>query len=264
MSRAANDWAWSLSIKPASLKLILLSMADRAGEDHSCYPSIQRLVNDTSLNRKTIISGIDTLCEMGFVFDTGERKGSTQRVKVYRLNLKQKEIENIECKQYQKRNGSDNGMVPILPCNSPENGTLNSPENGTQNQSLEPVIEPLNTLVSTSVETGVKIPIHKPDYIREIWNQYPSHRRGGTDQQLWKKWKAMRLTESDAGEVLSYLAKANQIWVTNDRFVPGLTKFIDEQRWRGPLPVIEKPNPNAPDWDNTNWADGFNLLEDRL
>ncbi|MBF4408287.1 helix-turn-helix domain-containing protein [Vibrio anguillarum] len=162
MSRAANDWAWSLDIKPASLKLLLLSMADRADEDHCCFPSIVRLEKDTGLNRKTILSGIKKLIDCGVLKDTGEKRGRTMRVIVYKLvgvesgitkldaRTPRKPVEEIDPKteQYQEWNDSENGTL-----NRPENGTLNRPENGTQNQSLEPVIEPSKDLVPSKLET---------------------------------------------------------------------------------------------------------------
>ncbi|EPH5256752.1 helix-turn-helix domain-containing protein [Vibrio cholerae] len=162
MSRAANDWAWSLDIKPASLKLLLLAMADRADEDHCCFPSIPRLEKDTGLNRKTILSGIKKLVECGVLKDTGEKRGRTMRVIVYKLVGVETGIKKLDARtvktapvemepiseQYQNRNDSENGTL-----NSPENGTLNRPENGTQNQSLEPVIEPIKDLVPSELET---------------------------------------------------------------------------------------------------------------
>ncbi|ENV1281882.1 helix-turn-helix domain-containing protein [Vibrio cholerae] len=162
MSRAANDWAWSLDIKPASLKLLLLAMADRADEDHCCFPSIPRLEKDTGLNRKTILSGIKKLVECGVLKDTGEKRGRTMRVIVYKLVGVETGIKKLDARtvktapvemepiseQYQNWNDSENGTL-----NSPENGTLNSPENGTQNQSLEPVIEPIKDLVPSELET---------------------------------------------------------------------------------------------------------------
>lgn len=52
MSLDATRWAWLQGgIKPTA-KFVLLSMADRAGEDHECYPSIKRLCDDTNLDRK--------------------------------------------------------------------------------------------------------------------------------------------------------------------------------------------------------------------
>ncbi len=40
MSRHATDWAWETDPGSSSLKLILLSMADRADEYNLCYPTI--------------------------------------------------------------------------------------------------------------------------------------------------------------------------------------------------------------------------------
>lgn len=66
-------------------RLVLLSLADRAGEDHTCFPSINRLRDDTTLDRKTVMKIIAELIEDGLIADTGERKGVTKQVKVYRL-----------------------------------------------------------------------------------------------------------------------------------------------------------------------------------
>ena len=86
MSIDATRWAWQQQIKPASLKLLLLSMADRSnGDDFTCYPSIELIANDTGLNRKTIISGIQRLCELNLIEKTGITKGKTGKVLEYRL-----------------------------------------------------------------------------------------------------------------------------------------------------------------------------------
>ncbi|WP_220106143.1 helix-turn-helix domain-containing protein [Vibrio cholerae] len=184
MSRAANDWAWSLDIKPASLKLLLLAMADRADEDHCCFPSIPRLEKDTGLNRKTILSGIKKLVECGVLKDTGEKRGRTMRVIVYKLVGVETGIKKLDARtvktapvemepiseQYQNWNDSENGTL-----NSPKNGTLNRPENGTQNQSLEPVIEPIKDLVPSELETDkpaepvlFRIPLNRKDTYHDV------------------------------------------------------------------------------------------------
>lgn len=85
MSVDATRWAWLQSeIKPTA-KLVLLSLADRAGETHECYPSIKRLCEDTNLDRKTVIRSLKALCDCGLMMDTGKRKGFTGQVVVYRL-----------------------------------------------------------------------------------------------------------------------------------------------------------------------------------
>ncbi|MDQ5601599.1 helix-turn-helix domain-containing protein [Klebsiella pneumoniae] len=129
MSRAATDWAWGLEIK-ASQKLLMLSLADRADELHCCYPSIQRLVKDTGMDRKTIGKWINQMIEDGFISDTGERKGKTKQVRVLRLN--------IEVKEAQKRNSTKFG-------NNTKSGHETSPildNKRSQNWDAESVIEP--------------------------------------------------------------------------------------------------------------------------
>ena len=129
MSRAATDWAWGLEIK-ASQKLLMLSLADRADELHCCYPSIQRLVKDTGMDRKTIGKWINQMIEDGFISDTGERKGKTKQVRVLHLN--------IEVKEAQKRNSTKFG-------NNTKNGHETSPildNKRSQNWDAESVIEP--------------------------------------------------------------------------------------------------------------------------
>ena len=92
MSLDATIWAWKVrqkqkkggSLKPLK-KLVLLSLADRASEDHCAFPSMSRLVEDTEIDRKTVLKIIDELIEDGLIVDTGERKGRTKQVKVYQL-----------------------------------------------------------------------------------------------------------------------------------------------------------------------------------
>lgn len=141
MSRAATDWAWSLELK-ASQKLLMLSLADRADESHCCYPSIQRLVKDTGMDRKTIGKWVGQMIDDGLITDTGERKGKTKQVRVLRLN--------IEVKEYQKRNSTENG-------NDPKFGHETSPNldaKRSQNWDTESVIEPVNEPNSLSGSEG--------------------------------------------------------------------------------------------------------------
>lgn len=92
MSLDATVWAWKKKFtqakggsSPALKKLVLLSMADRADEQHCCYPSSTRLADDCQINKKTLFKILDELSSEGVIFDTGERKGRTKQVIVYRL-----------------------------------------------------------------------------------------------------------------------------------------------------------------------------------
>lgn len=159
MSIDATRWAWTTPVKNSSQRLVLLSLADRAGEDHTAWPSIDRLAKDTVLDKKTVQKVILELINLGLVKDTGDRTGPTKRVRVLKLNgVKGREEctqnrdnssakkaiksnlnnpENGNIKQPQKRNDSKNGNDPENGAlNDPENGILNDPNFGMQNQPL--------------------------------------------------------------------------------------------------------------------------------
>lgn len=149
MSIDATNWAWNAPVKTSPQRVILLSLADRAGEDHKCYPSNKRIAEDTVLNIKTVQKVVNELIELGLISDTGERKGHTKQVRVLQLigvNSREDNKPNFgTAKQTQKRNNTeigndtDNGLVkdgqtnPNLEGNEPKNGIGNEPKFGIGN-----------------------------------------------------------------------------------------------------------------------------------
>ncbi|EEU5604573.1 DnaT-like ssDNA-binding domain-containing protein [Escherichia coli] len=180
MSRHATDWAWETDPGSSSLKLILLSMADRADEYNLCYPSIERLVKDTCLNKKTVQAGLISLMKMGLISDTGERKGATKRVRVFSLNItKNGNIKGNREGGNEPKNGNvtENGNIPkngmlndpkngML--NDPKNGMLNDPKNGMQNQSYN---QSFNQERESRTKTGDSVP-HDPGANNAVMNNF--------------------------------------------------------------------------------------------
>lgn len=133
MSLDATIWAWRAEVDSSTQRLILLSLADRAGEDHKCYPSIMRMVKDTKMNRKTIIKVLDDLEQKALIKFTGSIVGNG--VKVYQLlGVVGREDETTSTK---KGTSGKNGTSTNLGTGSnigtsTENGTSTSTENGTE------------------------------------------------------------------------------------------------------------------------------------
>ncbi|RXS93974.1 helix-turn-helix domain-containing protein [Acinetobacter junii] len=133
MSLDATIWAWRAEVESSTQRLILLSLADRAGEDHKCYPSIMRMVKDTKMNRKTIIKVLDDLEQKALIKFTGSIVGNG--VKVYQLlGVVGREDEITSTK---KGTSGKNGTSTNLGTGSnigtsTENGTSTSTENGTE------------------------------------------------------------------------------------------------------------------------------------
>ncbi|WP_111876432.1 helix-turn-helix domain-containing protein [Paracidovorax anthurii] len=90
MSFDAIAWALEQPVRPSSAKFVLVAMADCVnGEgvaDMVCFPSLAHLARRTAQDEKTVQANIQRLRESGFITDTGERRGQTGQVIVYRLN----------------------------------------------------------------------------------------------------------------------------------------------------------------------------------
>ncbi|NJM51063.1 MAG: hypothetical protein HC843_09465 [Sphingomonadales bacterium] len=87
MSWEAQAWAAKQKTGSSAAKLVLLGLASCADANHCAFPSIAWLSEFGDLDRKTVISALQRL-ERGMfplIEDTGERKGRTKQVKVYRL-----------------------------------------------------------------------------------------------------------------------------------------------------------------------------------
>lgn len=169
MSFSAIDWAFKQKPARSTEKWVLTALANRAEKNTDLvWPSHKAICDDTLLNRKTVISCLQSLVDQNLIIDTGKRKGNTGHIKVYQLNVKAvpktgqledakkdenmpktgalNDTENGIVEQSQKRNSPKNGTVPILPPNSPKSGTLKQ----SQKRDKEPVIkEPVINLSNT-------------------------------------------------------------------------------------------------------------------
>lgn len=112
----------------SSTKFVLVAMAECVNgkdADMLCFPSVQALSSMTEQDRKTVMDNLQRLREMGFIEDTGARRGITGQVPVYLL----KSPENGTVKADQTKPSIKPNSTEIPPSNSTESGT--GTENGT-------------------------------------------------------------------------------------------------------------------------------------
>lgn len=87
MCYEAINWVQTVTGVSSSAKNVLFVLANCADSiGWEAFPSIRTIISRSSLERKTVIRTLQKLQLLGLIVDTGKRKGSTQRVKVYRLN----------------------------------------------------------------------------------------------------------------------------------------------------------------------------------
>lgn len=167
MSVDATRWAWKAPVKSATQRLVLLSLADRAGEHHTCYPSLERLAKDTVLNIKTVQKVISDLISDGLIVDTGERKGFSKRVRVLQLI-------GVESREY-TQNWDDSKIG-----NMPKNGTKDVPKIGMNN-------EPKIGMQNLPIE-----PNNESNNIKEKFSFAGELKKLGADEQLISDWLQVR------------------------------------------------------------------------
>jgi pyocin large subunit-like protein len=119
MSVEAITMALAAPVERSSAKFVLVVMANCANADLTCWPSIQYLADGTAQDRKTVVENVKRLKSDGFIVDTGERRGQTGQVVVYKLNVSKNGTLSPTQEQTQKRNGSETGTVPKTDGNSP-------------------------------------------------------------------------------------------------------------------------------------------------
>lgn len=116
MSNEAINWAFAQPIKHSTAKFVLVVMANHAPDgDWLAWPSVASLAEATGQDRKTVLENLKRLAALGYIVDTGARKGATKQVPVYQLNREPVPVSE----QSQKRDDTENGTVPKFPSNSP-------------------------------------------------------------------------------------------------------------------------------------------------
>lgn len=270
MSNAALNWAFAAPIKKSCDKLLLVCLANYANDDGICWPSQAKLVDDTSLDRKTVIGGIRRLLEGGWITDTGQKRGATGHVIIYRLSLEKREAKTF----VRDADLDDNGPVfpgngPVFPGNGPKNTIPYFPDNGPvfpiershishqtvpylgHGTIIEPPIEPplepsvRRTLVSsdlfgaplaTTTATKAPTPTVKPQRVKPT-DETPEFRA------FWEAYPRKRdgagsavaawhraMDKASAETVMAGLARFP--FSADPQYVPMAATWLNQQRWR--------------------------------
>jgi predicted transcriptional regulator len=125
----ATRWAWTVTGIKSTDKLVLLSLADRANEEHESWPGIDRLSADCCMKRATVIAAIRRLMERG-VIERRKRFGGSP---IYTLV-------GVESRHVKTGTSTETGT-------NAETGTVSSTETGTAvvpKPAPEPKTEPNN------------------------------------------------------------------------------------------------------------------------
>lgn len=167
MSLEGFRWAWTVPVHTPAQRLVLVAYgnAHRKGS-RVAWLGLDRLTDETLLDRKTASAARLALTDhpdhgqLGYLSDTGARRGTTGKVAVFRLNFERTmplgndpengPIEPVDnaAQPSRKRDDSNGAIVPKTEGNSPENGPT------TPLSDSEPVPEPVQALARASQDQG--------------------------------------------------------------------------------------------------------------
>lgn len=85
MSFQAMAWAIKQPLNRSCEKFLLVMLANYSDNEGILYPSVERLTQDLSQDRKTVVKNLKGLIELGLLADTGRRIGQTKSIIVYQL-----------------------------------------------------------------------------------------------------------------------------------------------------------------------------------
>ena len=128
-------WAWTVPVETAAQRSVLTAYAWRAGSRLIAWPGLEQLSRDTMMHSDTISAARRRVVQFGYLVDTGQRKGMSGRVTVYRLA-----VANTQGNRGIQSPGKSGYSSPQTPRktdrDTPENPATDTPENRGQNYEL--------------------------------------------------------------------------------------------------------------------------------
>jgi len=220
MSLRAMAWAWAQDTKSSGERLVLLALADHAGEDGECYPHTARLGEKCALDRKTVQRHLIALDERGLVEKLYRRKRGDGRLSGWQYRLA---LDNPEGTPMPSQEGA--------PMPSRE-GTPTSRQDGAPMPSLEP--SSINRQPEPSNELAVV------DDWAEWWAQYPRKTGKAAAEKAWR-----RRTNTEQQAALAALPLHVAYWTaagTATHFIPHPATWLNGRRWEDELPEPNQQN----------------------
>ena len=256
MSFHAMSWAAKAKTQTPTQKLILLLLADRAGDNGICWPSIDRIAEDACVSDRCVIENVKKLAALGFIY-------------VHKNAVAEKELGII------KKGGRHNvyvvrvGEYPLGKCgvnidqvnevhDIGERGSCDMVNHIHPNLSIEPIKEPITSSAIASAEElfnqSKKDPVRTgKDVARRdefsytedftaFWTAYPRHVGKGKAFAEWKRIKGRPPVE----EIIQAVRKQqrSEQWTKDGgQFIPHPSTWLHQRRWEDEVDVRKSEKP---------------------
>jgi hypothetical protein len=162
VSFKVTNWVWARSESRNGARLVLLALADRAGDDGRAWPSIDDLAERTKLSPRAVQKAIANLVEIGEV--EVENGGGRHRSNRYRIVPKPRTSDGVTDGKPRTSDGVSSEETPNFAPETPNfeaetpNFATRNPVQSSPEPSVEPPREPSMNHHSTRTTDGDRLP----------------------------------------------------------------------------------------------------------
>jgi hypothetical protein len=232
ISQMAIVWEHA-NVKDTDL-LLLLSLADHAGDNGQCWPSVDRLASRIRKNRRSVLRSLSHLQELGYItiLESGRGKSSSR----YKINI-QTILQDSVALEY------DTGVTFELGLNTTNETTKCDKSDKKGDTTAEKV-----TNEAFKRDTGVTQTIknhhrskkeslkNRQELFDKFWQSYPRKENKG---QAITAWSKVDLSLFDA--IMNSLEK-HKVWIQwtkeNGQFIPHAATWLNAIGWENETPNI--------------------------
>jgi len=210
MSFQAMAWAVKQKL-PTRDKFVLLMLANYANEIGKCWPSFNRLADDTGLCRRSVILSLQTLSSGGLI-DVEERKLDGQNItNIYTVRMNSGEL-------IQSHTVSQGSAVVAPVVKELHHGVVQEMHHGSAVVAPNTINEPIKKRnIYSSFE--------------RFWSSYPRKVGKGAAEKSWIK--AIQSTEAD--KIIASLVAYKFSEDTN--FIPHPATWLNQRRWEDAMEI---------------------------
>lgn len=239
MSNEALAWAFKQQM-PVTRKMVLVSLADYADEEGSCFPSHAKTAERSSCSRPTVIRAIDDLASWGYLrVESRSRGGGSQASNRYVLSVGWSPDEGVANGESVAQQAGYHTDTPGYHTDTPRGITLIPPgyHTDTPLTPIEPLQEPTR---SSAVESKAATSEDREPESRDArqsddppgfddwWKHYPRKEAKGDARKAFKA--ALRKTDL-ATLIATTKRYATEVRGTERKFqkLPG--GWLRDERW---------------------------------
>lgn len=262
MSIECMTWALKVQLDRSSTKFVLVILANCANVQGECWPSVQYLCEATGQDRKTVLANIQRLKELGYISDTGERRGRTGQVMVYFLHEypqppaapetvpKTEPLEGAKGADFGTVAGDSNSTVFPIKQSRFSVETVPKTGHGTERNPKEPntPLPPSRGATAVSKKPNPETAQHptaEPPGFSAFRAAFPRWRSEPLALRAWQRLDPSPALQARLLAALELQARGDEWQREKGRYVPKPSTWLARQSWRDEVDAKGTPPPVA-------------------